>query len=217
MKEKSRRKTDFYPDYWYRCQQRWELPQCFLLPSFLLVWWKYPKQEDVVLEADQEALEVCGSKSKIKYTPFKATSARSPVIVSQTKLGSRSSAFNKFVFAHAVHRYEFSSAPVCRQGYQMYRSYVSIPVERERLLDDKGNLCLDTSAGSQTMKEGIKDNLVDLGTTMEYRNGETKTLYGLTTQCPLKTSEDTKDQGFEVASLARYNTSIVTGTTCKEV
>ena len=149
MKEKSRRKTDFYPDYWYRCQQRWELLQCFLLPSFLLVWWKYPKQEDVVLEADQEALEVCGSKSKIKYTPFKATSARSPVIVSQTKLGSRSSAFNKFVFAHAVHRYEFSSAPVCRQGYPMYRSYVSIPGERERLLDDKGNLCLDTSAGSQ--------------------------------------------------------------------
>ena len=170
-----------------------------------------------MLEADQEALEVCGSKSKIKYTPFKATSARSPVIVSQTKLGSRSSAFNKFVFAHAVHRYEFSSAPVCRQGYPMYRSYVSIPGERERLLDDKGNLCLDTSAGSQTMKEGIKDNLVDLRTTMKYRNGETKTLYGLTTQCPLKTSEDTKDQGFEVASLARYNTSIVTGTTCKEV
>ena len=169
------------------------------------------------VEADQEALEVCGSKSKIKYTPFKATSARSPVIVSQTKLGSRSSAFNKFVFAHAVHRYEFSSAPVCRQGYPMYRSYVSIPGERERLLDDKGNLCLDTSAGSQTMKEGIKDNLVDLRTTMKYRNGETKTLYGLTTQCPLKTSEDTKDQGFEVASLARYNTSIVTGTTCKEV
>ena len=217
MKEKSRRKTDFYPDYWYRCQQRWELLQCFLLPSFLLVWWKYPKQEDVVLEADQEALEVCGSKSKIKYTPFKATSARSPVIVSQTKLGSRSSAFNKFVFAHAVHRYEFSSAPVCRQGYPMYRSYVSIAGERERLLDDKGNLCLDTSAGSQTMKEGIKDNLVDLRTTMKYRNGETKTLYGLTTQCPLKASEDTKDQGFEVASLARYNTSIVTGTTCKEV
>ena len=99
----------------------------------------------------------------------------------------------------------------------MYRSYVSIPGERERLLDDKGNLCLDTSAGSQTMKEGIKDNLVDLRTTMKYRNGETKTLYELTTQCPLKTSEDTKDQGFEVASLARYNTSIVTGTTCKEV
>ena len=48
------------------------------------------------------------------------------------------------------------------------------------------------------MKEGIKDNLVDLRTTMKYRNGETKTLYGLTTQCPLKTSEDTKDQGFEV-------------------
>ena len=44
-------------------------------------------------------------------------------------------------------------------GYPMYRSYVSISeqgavrvtYERERLLDDKGNLCLDTSAGRQTM------------------------------------------------------------------
>ena len=41
-----------------------------------------------------------GSKPKItKYTPMKATSARSPVIgVSQTKLGSRSSAFNSIVY-----------------------------------------------------------------------------------------------------------------------
>ena len=40
-----------------------------------------------------------GSKPKItKYTPIKATSARSPVIVSQTKLGSRSSAFNSIVY-----------------------------------------------------------------------------------------------------------------------
>ena len=40
-----------------------------------------------------------GSKPKItKYTPIKATSARFPVIVSQTKLGSRSSAFNSIVY-----------------------------------------------------------------------------------------------------------------------
>ena len=93
----------------------------------------------------------------------------------------------------------------------MYRSYVSISedravrvtYERERLLDDKGNLSLDTSAGSQTMKEGIKDNLVDLRTIVKYKNGETKTLHEITSQCLLKTPEDTKNQGFEILSLAR--------------
>ena len=101
------------------------------------------------------------SKPKItKYTPIKATSVRSPVIVKQTKLGSRSSTFKRVVVAYLMTRYAFSSAPVYRQGYPMYRSYVSIPkqravrvtYERERLLNDKGDLCLDTSAGSQTTR-----------------------------------------------------------------
>ena len=104
----------------------------------------------------------------------------------------------------------------------MYRSYVSIPkkravrvtYERERLLDDNGNLCLDTSAGSQTLKEGIDDNLVELTTTVKYKNGETKTLHGVDKTVSL---EDIKDQDFEVVSLARYNLIIVTGTTCTKV
>ena len=119
------------------------------------------------------------SKPKItKNTPIKATSVRSPVIVKQTKLGSRSSTFKKVVVAYLVTRYAFSSAPVYRQGYPMYRSYVSIPKERavrvtydrERLLNDKGNLCLDTSARSQTIKEGIDDNLVNLTSTVTVAN-----------------------------------------------
>ena len=163
------------------------------------------------------------SKSKItKYTPIKATSVRSPVIVSQTHYGSRSITFKKVVFANSQHRHPFSSAPVYRMGYPMYRSYVSIPkkravrvtYERERLLDDNGNLCLDTSAGSQTLKEGIDDNLVELTTTVKYKNGETKTLHGVDKTVSL---EDIKDQDFEVVSLARYNLIIVTGTTCTKV
>ena len=67
------------------------------------------------------SLKRSNSKPKItKYTPINATSACSPVIVSQTKLGSCSSAFN--FFAYAVHRYEFSGAPVYWQGYPMYWS-----------------------------------------------------------------------------------------------
>ena len=163
------------------------------------------------------------SKAKItKYTPIKATSVRSPVIVSQTHYGSRSITFKKVVFANSQHRHPFSSAPVYRMGYPMYRSYVSISkkravrvtYERERLLDDNGNLCLDTSAGSQTLKEGIDDNLVELTTTVKYKNGETKTLHGVDKTVSL---EDIKDQDFEVVSLARYNLIIVTGTTCTKV
>ncbi|CAH3046737.1 unnamed protein product [Pocillopora meandrina] len=163
------------------------------------------------------------SKPKItKYTPIKATSVRSPVIVKQTKVGSRSSTFKRVVFAYAVYRYAPSNAPVYRQGYPMYRSYVSIPkkravrvtFERERLLDDKGDLCLDTSAGSQTVKEGIDDHLVDLRTTVKYKNGETKTLHGVGKTVSL---EDIKDQDFEVVSLASYDIIIVPETTCTKV
>ena len=56
--------------------------------------------------------------------------------------------------------------------------------------------------------------MVDLRTTVKYKNGETKTLHGINNTVSL---EDIKDQGFEIVSLARYNTSIVTGTTCKQV
>ena len=104
----------------------------------------------------------------------------------------------------------------------MYRSYVSIPkkravrvtFERERLLDDKGDLCLDTSAGSQTVKEGIDDHLVDLRTTVKYKNGETKTLHGVGKTVSL---EDIKDQDFEVVCLASYDIIIVPETTCTKV
>ena len=70
-------------------------------------------------------------KPKItKYTPMKTTSVRSSVIVKQTKLCSRSNTFKKVVVAYLVTRCAFSSAPVYRQGYPMYQSFVSIPKER---------------------------------------------------------------------------------------
>ncbi|PFX19059.1 hypothetical protein AWC38_SpisGene16544 [Stylophora pistillata] len=163
------------------------------------------------------------SKPKItKYTPIKATSVRSPVIVKQTKLGSRSSTFKRAIAAYLVTRYVFSSASVYRQGYPMYRSYVSIrkkravrvTFERERLLDDWENLYLNELAGSQAMKKGIDDNLVDLKTPVKYKNGETKTLHGVDKTLSL---EDIEDQDFEVVTLASYNITIVTATTCTQV
>ena len=104
----------------------------------------------------------------------------------------------------------------------MYRIYVSIPeerairvtYERQRLLDEEGNLCLGSSAGNQTIEEGIDDNLVHLNTTVKYKNGETKTLLGVDKTVSL---EDIKDQDFKVICLASYNVAIVKGTTCTQV
>ena len=104
----------------------------------------------------------------------------------------------------------------------MYRIYVSIPeeravrvtYERERLLDREGNLCLGSSAESQTLEEGIDDNLVHLNTTVKYKNGETKTLLGVDKTVSL---EDIKDQDFKVICLASYNVALVKGTTCTQV
>ena len=73
---------------------------------------------------------------------------------------------------------------------------------------------MDTSAGSQTIKEGIDDNLVNLTSTVKYKNGGTKKLLGVDKTVSLV---DIKDQDFEVVSLASYNITIVAGTSCTQV
>ena len=163
-------------------------------------------------------------KSKItKNTPIKATTVRSPVIVSQTKKGSRSSTFTKVVAGYLVYRYVLSNAPVYSEGYPMYRSFVHFPEDRavrlsseeKKLLDAQGNLCLKKSSKSRRLREGIDDNLVDLKTTVKYKStGRTVQLHGVDNTVSL---EDIKDQDFEVTTTARYDTTIVEGTTCTQI
>lgn len=158
-------------------------------------------------------------KPKItKNTPIKATTVRSPVIVSQTKQGLRSSTFTKVVVGYLVLRYTLSNAPVYRQGYPMYRSYAKVPEDRavritseeQTLKDDQGNLCLGQSSNNQTLRDGIDDNLTDLKTTVKYTR-ETKVYHGVDKTILL---EDVKDNDFEITTTAQYNTPIVEGTTC---
>ena len=164
-----------------------------------------------------------GSKPKItKYTPIKATTIRSPVITRQTKLGSRSDTFTKVLMGYMVFRYTFAAAPVYRRGYPMYGSYVSIPEKRavrviyeeQKLLNAKGELCLNQSFANQTLREGINDNLVELNTTVKYEDGEMQSYYGINSTISL---EDIKEENFEVISRARYNTTIVEKTSCAQV
>lgn len=163
------------------------------------------------------------SKPKVtKYTPIKATTSRSPVIVRQTKLGSRSNTFTKAVVGYVVLRHAFATAPVYRHGYPMYRSYVTIPDERavrvtyeeEKLLGANGSLCLGLSSQNYTMREGIgEEDLVELNTTVKYKKtGLTKMFHGDTISL-----EDIKEQEFEVTTRARYNTTIINGTSCTQV
>lgn len=163
-------------------------------------------------------------KSKItKYTPIKAKTVRSPVIASQTRLGSRSSTFQKVVVGYLVYRYVFSTAPVYRHGYPMYRNYVAIPKDRamrlsyeeEKLMDSQGNLCLGTSSENQQLRQDIDGHLVELNTTVKYKNsGNTVKLRGIDNTVSL---EDINGQDFEITSSARYNTSIVEGTNCTQL
>ena len=158
-----------------------------------------------------------------KNTPIKATTVRSPVIVSQTKQGLRSSTFAKVFVGYLVLRYTLSTAPVFRQGYPMYRSYAAVPDDRavritseeKRLLNDRGSLCLVQRSTSQTLREGIDDNLIDLKTTVEYKKtGEKKEYHGVDKTISLK---DIKDQDFKITTTARYNESVVAGTTCTQI
>ena len=156
-----------------------------------------------------------------KYTPIKAITVRSPVIVSQTKIGSRSSAYKKVLVGYVVYRYALSYAPVYRSGYPMYRSYLTIPdkravrvtYEEESLVNDGGQRCLADSSTQQTLREGIDRNLVELNTTVKYKKtGETKKYYG-----DIISLEDINEQDFEVTTRARYNTTIVEGRSCTQV
>ena len=92
-----------------------------------------------------------GSKTKVgKYDPIKPTTVRSPVIVKQTKVGSRSDVLKRVLFGYVVYSYAFGKAPVYRGGYPMYGSYVTIPEKRavrityeeQTLLNDGGHKCL---------------------------------------------------------------------------
>ena len=164
------------------------------------------------------------SKPKItKYTPIKATTSRSPVIIKQTKLGHRSNTFPKAVVYYLALRYTLSNAPVYRSGYPMYGSYVTIPEKRavrvtkeeQTLLDEKGKKCLGESSAEKTLtlREGIEKNLIELNTTVKYKSsGKTQTYFGNTVSL-----EDINEEDFEVTSRARYNTMIVEGTSCTQV
>ena len=148
------------------------------------------------------------------------TTVRSPVIVKQTKVGSRSDVLKRVLFGYVVYRYAFGNAPVYRGGYPMYGSYVIIPEKRavrityeeQSLLNDGGDKCLSEDAKTSTLREGIGENLVELKTTIKYKNGKTQIYNNSTISL-----EDIKEEDFEVITRARYNTTIVAGTSCTQV
>ncbi|XP_068700836.1 uncharacterized protein [Montipora foliosa] len=167
-----------------------------------------------------------GSGSKVdKYQPIKATSKTSPVIIGQTKSGSRSNFLTKAVVVYAgIRLYNFVNAPVYRGGYPMNRrNFVGIPNERavrvtyeeEKLLNTSGDSCLEQSLSKNyTLREEIDYNLIDTNTTVTYnKTGENKTFRNDDSFV----LNDIQDQDFEVRSLARYNTTIINGTSCMQV
>lgn len=165
------------------------------------------------------------AKKVTKYTPIKATSARSPVIVTQATKGSRSRTFTKVFVGYMIARYAFGSAPVYRYGYPMYRSYVTIPENRavrlaseeRKLLDADGNLCVNKTRKEeeQTLLEGIDEHLVELNTTIVYKEtGKVKRFEGIDKTVSL---EDIEKEDFALMSNARYNMTIVNGTNCTQI
>ena len=89
----------------------------------------------------------------------------------------------------------------------MHGSYVSIPedravrvsTERVRLLDSNGSLCLGLSPINQTLEEGIENHLLELETTVKYKDSPEKdeTLFGVNNTVSL---EDIKEKNFTVTT-----------------
>ena len=161
-----------------------------------------------------------------KTTPIKPLKFCTPVIKSQTIRGSRTKLFTRVASGYLVMRYALNKAPVYREGFPVYKNYVSIPEERavrissERvsLLDANGNLCLGYSSIPRTLKDGLEKNLVELKTTVVYKTNSEKVyitiLYGVNNTISL---EDIKEKNFTVTILARYNVTVLTDTDCTQV
>ena len=165
-----------------------------------------------------------GSRYKTnKYQPIIPTSKTSPVLVSQTRQGSRSNVLTKAVVVYlGLRTFSYANALVYRDGYPMFRrGFVSIPAERavrvtseeQRLLDVNGTSCRGNEASNFTLRGEIDEGLIDTITIVKYKStGENKRHQGDTV-----TLEDIKNQDFEVRSLTRYNTTILNGTSCTQV
>ena len=161
-----------------------------------------------------------------KTTPIKPVKFCTPVIKSQAIRGSRTKLFTRVASGYLVMRYALNEAPVYREGFPVYKNYVSLPEERAvrisservRLLDANGNLCLGYSSIPRTLRDGLEKNLVELKTTVIYKknpkNVYTTILYGVNNTISL---EDIKDKNFTVTSLARYNVTVLTDTDCTQV
>lgn len=152
-----------------------------------------------------------------------ASSWNSPVSVSETQLGLVASTHIKAVSGHLVNNYTLSNAPVYRQGFPLYRFFISfrndkaarISYEEEKLLDDGGNLCLGESAEKETLQQGMDGNLMKFTYTSQVDGGFAMTF---PTNIDGKFDiQDNKTQTFQLTVLAGYNISIVAGTTCKKV
>ena len=183
----------------------------------------------VLLLHDVRGADECQiiSISKLsKTTPIKPVKFCTPVIKSQTIRGSRTKLFTRVASGYLVMRYALNEAPVYREGFPVYKNYVSIPEERavrissERvsLLDANGNLCLGYSSIPRTLKDGLEKNLVELKTTVVYKTNSEKVyitiLYGVNNTISL---EDIKEKNFTVTILARYNVTVLTDTDCTQV
>ena len=159
-----------------------------------------------------------------KNTPIKTTSVRSPVIILQTKVGSRAKLYTTVVAGYLVTKHVLSNAPVYRGGFPNHGSYVSIPENRAvrlssetvSLLDSNGGLCLGRSTQKRTLKEGIEDNIIELNTTVNYTAspGKGTQFFGVNNTVSLK---DIKEQNFIVTTRARYNVTVVDNSDCTQV
>ena len=171
----------------------------------------------------------CSGTSEFKISksmPIKPVKFCSPVIKSQTIRGSRTKLFTRVASGYLVMRYALNKAPVYREGFPVYKNYVSIPEERavrissERvsLLDANGNLCLGYSSIPRTLKDGLEKNLVELKTTVVYKTNSEKVyitiLYGVNNTISL---EDIKEKNFTVTILTRYNVTVLRDTDCTQV
>ena len=178
-------------------------------------------------EGAYECLENSGSKLS-KTTPIKPVRFCTPVIKSQTIRGSRTKPaklFTRVASGYLVMRYALNKAPVYREGFPVYKNYVSIPEERavrissERvsLLNSDGNLCLsENSSVPRSFKDGIEKNLVELKATVIYKTNPEKVtiLYGVNDTVSL---DDIKDKTFTVTIRTRYNVTVVRDTDCTQL
>lgn len=163
-----------------------------------------------------------------KDTPITVKDSTSPVIVSQTKIGSPSDLSKKFFYGLKKTNYALKNSPVYRSKYYMHRTELEIPDERavrlnwvkEELTDDKGMDCLMAADEYVVHSPSMDGNVSSIHTKLEVnwiKVSEQNSTQNYTVITFDKDQKDSLGKAIKLTTIVKYKVALKTNKTCTKI